>query len=368
MVKINPEARMAAFQYMPISFQSLVIESTNQCNARCKMCYQSAGPNGSDFRGKSVLSVDEIKILIYDGMKIETLKKNFHLTGGEAFLNIDECIKIFETAREAGYTSISTTTNAYWSANKDIAAEICSRLRSAGLTQMEISWDYWHQPYISSNAVSNALEACSKYGIKSILRLLSTHSHSAAESLESIERSSSFATEIYSTPVYPVGRSAQTIDPDDIYYTGDLSSTCHSILNLTVNPLGNVYPCCAGSEETDWLNFGNINEKSIIEISDYMNSSLLLRSLVFLGVGVLVSILENANIRLGDRFSNICHLCYEIFSKEKNAKIIQGYFEELEKNAILNSLKYFQRDDLSNQYNKETSVTDKDCFDLIQGA
>ncbi len=367
-MEIDNCARMAAFQFMPLSFQSMVIENTSQCNAKCAMCYQSASPNGSDTRGKSALAMDEIKILINDGMQIETLKKNLHLSGGEAFLNIDQCIEIFYSARKAGYTSISTTTNAYWAENRNLATDVCSGLHSAGLTQMEISWDFWHQPYISSNAISNALEACAEFGIKSVLRLLSTKSHSSAEALRSVRESSlSLATEIYSTPVYPVGRSARMIDSDEIFYSGDLSSTCHSILNLTINPWGNVYPCCAGSEETDWLNFGSIKEKSIIEISEYMNSSLLLRSLVFLGVGVLVSILEKANITLDDRFSNICHLCYEIFSREEYAKIIHEYFEKLEKKAILNSLKYFHNKGGSDQFISKVLTIDED-YNFIQDA
>jgi MoaA/NifB/PqqE/SkfB family radical SAM enzyme len=344
-VKIDQNARRAAFQFMPITFQSLVIESTSQCNAACGMCYQSAGPNGSDTRGKATLSLEQIKILLHDGMRIKTLNKNFHLTGGEAFLNLFDCIELFNIAREAGYAGISTTTNAYWATTRYSAKKICSTLRQAGLTQMEISWDFWHQPYISSDAISNALEGCYENGIRSVLRLLSSKSHPVTEALTNLRRSSlPLATEIYSTPVYPIGRSKLMIDSEEIYYTGDLSATCNSILNLTVNPWGNVYPCCAGSEETEWLSFGNIKESSIIDISEYMNSSLMLRTLVFLGVGVLVSILEKAGVSMNDNYSNICHLCFEIFSKPDNARIIHQYFENLEKNAILNSLSYFDND------------------------
>lgn len=354
MVEINQNTRAAVFQFMPISFQSLVIESTSQCNARCAMCYQSAGPKGSDTRGISTISLDDIKILIHDGMDIKTLNKNFHLSGGEAFLNVDDCVEVFDTARKEGYTVLSTTTNAYWAESLDSAKEICSRLRNAGLTQMEVSWDFWHQPYISANAVSNSLVACSELNIRTVLRLLTSKSHPVAEALKSLRRSSlSHASEIYSTPVYPVGRSSWMIDRDEIYNAGDLSETCNSILNLTINPWGNVYPCCAGSEETDWLSFGNIKERSIIDISEYMNSSLMLRTLVFLGVGVLVSILEKAGITLDNRYSNICHLCFEIFSKPEHAEIIYQYFENLEKNAILNSLRYFYNDyPLSEKFTK----------------
>ena len=137
-MEIDQNARRAAFQFMPITFQSLVIESTSQCNARCAMCYQSAGPNGSDIRGKSTLSLEQIKILLHDGMRIKTLNKNFHLTGGEAFLNINDCIDVFNTAREVGYAGISTTTNAYWASTRNSAKGICSTLRPVSYTHLTL--------------------------------------------------------------------------------------------------------------------------------------------------------------------------------------------------------------------------------------
>jgi hypothetical protein len=193
---------------------------------------------------------------------------------------------------------------------------------------MEISWDHWHSPFISAEAVSNCLEACSEHDISSNLRILTTKSHSVSEALSFIRpESSRLANEISSCPVFPTGRAKHQIDPAEIYRGDDLQGCCHHMLNLTVNALGNVSPCCAGADQTEGLSFGNIRENTIDEIASYMQHSSLLRVLVFQGVGALRPILERAGISLGDEFANICHMCFEIFSRPERYETIHDYFD-----------------------------------------
>jgi len=63
-------AKRISFQLMPVTFQALVVESTSICNAKCAMCYQSAGPKGSDVWGRSSLSSAEIETVVRDAEKI----------------------------------------------------------------------------------------------------------------------------------------------------------------------------------------------------------------------------------------------------------------------------------------------------------
>ena len=318
-----------AFLLMPITFKSLVVESTTRCNAKCGMCYQSVGPKGSDVWGKASLEVSEIEGIVRDASRIETLGKRFHLSGGEAFIRMGDVIHLFGVARDAGFTNISTTSNAFWARSKERARDVCRRCREAGLTAMEISWDHWHSPFISAEAVSNCLEACREHDISSNLRILTTKSHSVSEALSFIRpESSRLANEISSCPVFPTGRAKHQVDPADIYRGNGPQGCCHHMLNLTVNALGNVCPCCAGADQTEGLSFGNIRENSIDEIASYMQHSPLLRVLVFQGVGALRPILERAGISLGDEFANICHMCFEIFSRPERYEVMHDHFDQ----------------------------------------
>ena len=317
------------FLHMPIAFQGLVVESTTRCNARCGMCYQSAGPKGSDLLGDAALTAQEIKRVIDDALQIESLTRKFHLAGGEAFLNANQTIDLFAHARRAGFIDITTTTNAYWARTSAKATEITARARKAGLTRMEISWDFWHMPYIPAEAVINCLRACRDHGIATTLRLLTTTKHLAEEALAAIpDDALEAAAEISSCPVFPTGRAATSIPREEIFHADEVSGSCHSVLHLTVNGRGNVYPCCAGADQTTALSFGNIRDRPIHEIATAMNQSDMLRVLVFLGPQAILDLLPEDMAIRKVRHANICHACWEIFSDPVNAAAVSNWFNE----------------------------------------
>ena len=149
---------------IPIFYGGFVVQTTTRCNAKCAMCYQSAGPRGSDLMGKAQLTFEEIARLIVEASGIDTIASRFHLSGGESFLDVDGCVELFRVARAAGFLDVMTTTNAYWAQAEERARDICLRLKEAGLTRMEISWDFWHLPWIRPLAVANCIRGLPEPG------------------------------------------------------------------------------------------------------------------------------------------------------------------------------------------------------------
>lgn len=324
----------------PITYNSLVIESTTRCTAQCSMCYQSAGPKGSDLLGDNQLSNDVIKKVLREAINIPALRPQFHLAGGEAFIDIKSCIECFEEARKVGYLEISTTTNAYWAENQSKSHLVCRNLRQAGLTRMEISWDAWHVDFVSPNAINNCIKSAYENNIEVILRILATKQENAETAITMLD--SDILPHVHSiccSPVLYSGRSVETMSRSEIFDTNNLGDACHSILNLTINPFGNVSPCCAGFDQTKTVNLGNVKNESIVDIAKRMNNSLLVRVLVFSGAGSFVPILEDAGFEIGRDFPSLCDLCWNIFSDFDKSKIIQDYFNEFQKknNSLINS-------------------------------
>ncbi|MEZ4298033.1 MAG: SPASM domain-containing protein [Polyangiaceae bacterium] len=335
----NPLVRIALLDQMPLYYNALVVESTTRCNARCGMCYQSAGPKGSDVLGRAELAVQDIERLVAEAVKLETLSPRFHLTGGEAFLAFESVVHLLRHARAAGFLDLTTTTNASWARSISEARRVCRRAREAGLTGMEISWDHWHSPYVQPEAVSNCLLACADAGIESNLRVLSSKSHSLEEAISCLDpKALEAATRISCGPVFPTGRAAKEVDRADVYTQGTLADSCHSVLNLTVNARGDVFPCCAGIDQTDSFVFGNVRRASILDIADAMNRSPMLRTIVFGGIGALVPVLESAGIQLGADHSSICHLCWSIFSSPEKVEVIRAHFEDRKNAAVRNAI------------------------------
>ena len=340
----NEINRLALLQDMPMTYSGLVVENTTKCNAKCGMCYQSAGPKGSDVLGLQSMSTKEVSDVIADAISIETLYPRFHLSGGEAFLNIEECLELFDTAHTCGFLDITTTTNAYWAKDKKKALHVCKRLRDSNVSSMEISWDIWHTPYINPECINHCLEACYEVDIETNLRLLSTKSHSYDEAIALLKSEAvNLAGRITAGPVFATGRAKDFINSSDFHTQGSLYGNCHSVLNLTVNPLGNVYPCCAGIDQTDNFVFGNIREMSIRDIAVSMNNSPLLRTIVFGGISSLLPIVEKAGINIGRNYNSICHLCWTIFSRKDCVEAIKEYFSELQRKALLSAIEQLEK-------------------------
>lgn len=321
----------------PLHFNALALEITSRCNARCAMCYQSAGPSGSAQFGKTALSAAELDKILLEAAQLKNLSSRVHFGGGEAFLNIPVVLALIASAQRAGFRQISTVTNAFWARNPARALQICQELKKAGLTYMEISWDYWHLAFIPPQAVNNCLVACAKAGITTELRLLSTKAHSFEECLAFLDpQCLALAGSITGSPVNPIGRGA-ALDSADIFDCYDPAQSCHNDLNLTINPSGSVYPCCNGLDQTSILQFGNIRDNSLAEIVAAMEQSLILKTIVFDGIAVVANILQKRGFKIDPNPKNICHQCWTIFSRPEHLEALRAYFFSLQLAALTNS-------------------------------
>ena len=299
-----------------------------RCNAKCEICYQSAGPRGSSFVGDTYIDTEVVKQLIREAPGVDGLMPKLHLSGGEGFIKQSALISYLQTAQSTGFfREISAVTNAFWAKKADRAEEVIEKCVDAGLTTLEISWDVWHKPYIDPVAIENAVEACNRYGVRSYLRILTTRSHSANEALSLLtDKAIDLADSVVSCPVAYMGRAKEVLPRDDCF-DGSPHFKCHSVLNLVVNGGGYVFPCCAGADQTEGMRFGNVNNESIVSISKRIRNSPMLRSLAFGGVSNLVRLLEKKGLFFEEMPKSACQACFEIFNSKAKTKAIKDYFD-----------------------------------------
>ena len=316
---------------MPIFYNSLAVTTTTRCNAKCATCYQYAGPKGSDLLGRGELSVEEIARTIVEASELEVVRPRFHLGGGESFLAIENCFEPLEVARIAGFLDIHTTTNGYWARKPDQGEIICRRLRQAGLTRLEISWDYWHLPYIEPATIANCIRAGHEAGLTVMLHVLSTKSHSYEEALDLLPPDClGLVDVVMAGPVGPIGRASEAFDPEDIHGSSSLDANCHAALVLMIDAMGEVAPCCSGLDHTGSRLSGNVRERPLASIVADMNASPLMRTLVFGGVAQLRPILEQRGLALESDYHSICHMCWSIFSDPERTEAVKAHFAELQ--------------------------------------
>ncbi len=331
---------MSRTGHFALRFNSLVIETTSRCNAKCAMCYQSSGPKGHDEFGIRSLKTKVIKRAISDAYKVPNLIKKLHVAGGEAFLNEKQVFEVLGHAKDVGYEDISMTTNAYWGHTEKRAVANCERLCANGVTTLEISWDYWHTEYIDARRVTRVLKAAKQCGLGTILRVLTTRKHSLEEALDLLGDGWLYVDRVISGKVFASGRATRELDPDE-FYLDPLSDTdaCHSILNLVINAKGDVFPCCAGIDQTENPQLGNVYKTPIDKIARNMTNNLWLRKLVFDGVLSLEKLVEEKDHdyeRVKD--GSMCSRCWSLFDDQGATDIVKDHGRELGRAVLRKAL------------------------------
>jgi len=324
----------------PLWFHALVLETTHRCNARCDMCYESAGPRGSELRGASTLPLEAALRVIDQAVHLDVLGPRVHLSGGEIFLDWDYALALCGHAAERGFPNIGATTNGFWATSADTAARRSEELSAAGVTYLEVSVDRWHQSYVGIERVRHLLRGARGAGIRVMLRTLSTRSHHADEILPELRDAELMGVVVVNSRLYPVGRAAAEIARDDIYFGRGLEGSCERLLNLTVAPNGNVYPCCAGSDMTDALAAGNVHQDPLARIIEKMSTDRVIRQVVNNGIASLLPIIEELGYadRLPDRHACLCDLCWNVFRQGDLAAALRRHFEEEQLDAMIRLL------------------------------
>jgi MoaA/NifB/PqqE/SkfB family radical SAM enzyme len=312
-----------------LQFHSLVLETTDRCNAKCGMCYQSAGPHGSDVRGDAHLPLSVSLRVLEEASRLPEVGSRVHVSGGEAFIYYAEVLEMFRRAKELGFANIGSTTNGFWATNPATADLRCRELVDVGLDYLEVSLDYWHLPYISLDRIRTLLAASRSAGIKIILRVLSSRKHHLDAVLAHFDARDLLHVTIANGRVHPVGRAAAEVPTEEIYFEEPLGC-CESMLNLTIAPNGNVYPCCAGADMTDAMASGNVLRESLADALFTMKTDRTIREVIHAGSGSLIPIIADLGFadRLQPKHSSICHLCWDIFKDAELAAALRRHFQE----------------------------------------
>lgn len=320
-----------------LNFNCLVIETTDRCNAKCAMCYQAAGPRGSDIRGDYKLSLQTTRRVIDEAVTLDNLGNRIHIAGGESFLNYDEVVQIFRHAKLRGFRHIGAVTNAFWAKDDVTALSKCHELASVGATYLEVSVDYWHLPYVSLERVRCLLRAARVSGLGLVLRTLTSRNHHLPELLSSFSAAELVDVKIGTSLYQPVGRGADEIDDTEVYYVAAPNGCCEDILNLTIAPNGGVFPCCAGSEMTESLVLGNVNTNSLKDIMFRARTDYMVRSLIHRGPVELEELIKQLGLgdRLQPKHTSICHLCWDIFKDPVLSAALRDHFNELHIAALM---------------------------------
>jgi len=241
--------------------------------------------------------------------------------GGEPLLYFDLLLNLITEARAQGIHDRDIITNGFWGEDEARASRYAKGLKDAGLTQMVISADAFHEEFVSLDAVRGAIRAAKEARVGRIKisakSLGETHIdnpfHQRTKQILR-ELSSEFdVDEVAIGPIMMIGRAADELArylPHGAMREGKCakvaSLTAESPSYIEIDPDGWVLTCCPG------IAIGKAGQKSVSDIVreyDHRKHAILSVLLKEGGEGLL-RLAASKGFNPSGRYASTCHLCF----------------------------------------------------------
>jgi MoaA/NifB/PqqE/SkfB family radical SAM enzyme len=209
---------------------------TERCDAECIHCWFSSGPNRT-------LSMEphEARGYIDQAAEVSTVEW-ISFTGGEPFLMPEALVELVGYASGRGFM-VECATNCSWATSRRQAERRLSELADAGLDNVNISMDDFHQRHIPFERVRNCYEASKELGLKAVILCASSRSNTLGideirlrlgdERIHNIRAgrpTSPVSALAVETGFIPVGRAASIPEEEWLIGDGPLDGPCEEVL------------------------------------------------------------------------------------------------------------------------------------------
>lgn len=304
-----------------MAFHTLALMLGYRCNARCRCCLW-----GDELLRDDRLDVDEAKAWIDQAGDLDACKR-LGFSGGESFLYQREMLDLSAYANSR-YRSVSVaSTNAFWARSEEKARQALLPLRDAGLGELLISADDFHQEHVPLENVRCALKAARSLGIDCTVQTIVT---ATSRRLDDMKRLLGFAedsgvqwAEIHCTRT---GWAATRIPADEFVPRADaLESYCSMLRPIIVRPDGGVYLCCGATFAAGALEAGNLRREPLKEILERAEWDSLFNSLALSnGPRQVAHALE---VSPASGYSTSCEACRDLLERPGAALRVRSYLE-----------------------------------------
>jgi Radical SAM superfamily/4Fe-4S single cluster domain len=287
----------------------LALVITARCNAACGHCSTGCSPYRKEALGKT-----EIIRLMDDASRIDDGEAlQFHLTGGEPFLNFPLLLEVVAhgSSLKAG---VSCVTNAYWAKTAEVAKEKLAALKDAGLTSLAVSVSRFHERYVPRRNARLALEAARDLKLLTELKGAIIMSDLDQGGLLAIWKRELDADEVNITPVIPYLREGSTLPDSEFYRRPGLPKLkCPGAITC-VEADGAVMSCCGQSPQTGFLAIGDVRQDSLATLHERFVGSPKQRILREMGPIAFANQAIAAGLKglLRDSYAGPCDLCVHI--------------------------------------------------------
>ena len=217
--------------------QGIHLLLTYKCNARCRHCFLSAGPERAE-----VFPLERASRLVDQAASLSSVNHLF-IEGGEPFLYPHLMEALIRRATGAGLW-VGALTNGFWAVSDERAAVVLKPLVKAGLKSLSISTDAWHEEFVSPALVRRAANVATKIGLDVDVMVCRAMKPAPGE-IEELETALA-PTPVYAGGIVGRGRAASAICLNGARAWESLT-TCREDLQapgrVHIGPGGEVHLC-----------------------------------------------------------------------------------------------------------------------------
>lgn len=245
------------------------------------------------------------------------------ISGGEPFLLLDELYEPIFTAKQHGM-DVTLRTNGFWATTKDRTLRCLKKLKWLGVTQLGLSYDRYHAPFIRLGNIKRVVDACEELDLP--LWLDWCGKERSREIYHILGRKTFLKlSNWHSAPIAKLGRATHL--PDDAFDLYPVDSFEYECLASIQCGNGNaselyVYPnrfalfhdCCwihprllrKIPRSRDWIG----------ELKELENRDPAVRLLADEGIGGLIRLARvKAPLSLKPYYSNPCEICIDFLGE-----------------------------------------------------
>lgn len=290
--------------------------------------------------------------------------------GGEPTLLGDDLLRAISFCRLNGVVS-RIVTNAYWAHSMEAAREKCRALRDAGLDELNISMDDFHEPYIAFERVKFAYRAGLELDFSAVViaNCVGPESVLTPEQLEiefgmtGAQMQRRFDVDGYSKHfrrqeagklvvvsnayIQRLGRGTDLIDDDECSPEVDMAKVppeaeafggCPwAVRSAAITPRNHLVACCGFElHGNPILDFGDLSETSVPELLGRADDDLITNMIALLGPPKIMQLLKELcpdEVSFPrPQYHSYCETCQDLIGIEKNRRALykyQGHFAEL---------------------------------------
>lgn len=288
-----------------LAYGTVALGYTRKCPLACRHCITDSSPQ---VKGK--MGVERARRYL---SVLPEFTDTVCFTGGEALIYHRDIVELIRDVSRLGLRSTLTTSAAWAQGTEETVRTRAHELLDAGLHRLMISWDLYHEEFLSREVAVRLARICVEIGLNTYVRMVLPEERGEAEYRAAFE---GLPLEIERTPLMQIGR-ARTLPADHFVQKPELPlGRCNVVTAPLVDWDGTVYACCGpsnGSPAGSPLILGNAEREPLEKILRRGKKDPILETIYLLGpYGLFLLLEETGKSALLPRrpgYTGMCDLC-----------------------------------------------------------